>query len=1096
MPENTKVVLSRSPGHNVQVTSGTNPATGARSESTVAVSPANPNLILAASKTFMDRAHYDYNVAAYISDNGGVSWREFDPPIEASWGGLDDPCVAFDNTGRGYVCGMFNGPVGSEGETEALEGIACYTSTGNLTTWAPPTFPDSTAGNLDDKDWFAVDQSGGLYDGRIYGFWDITATNPYSLGFSRSLDGGQTWMGFGSPANPAATPLVAGGVTIGSSTPYTCIGPDSSLHVFWVQAQDIWWTVSYDGGDSFAAPQAVTAGIGFFAVEPSNVTLPFRTYTFPTSCVVDDTLILAWADDGDPSGMVRIYFRAYDLYSRQWLGDARGAPLLTGTVATGAAHHELFPQLSSTQDALVLAFYQYGPNGPQNQDWIDVVVAVGDDGIWNRITVTDQPWDPTVAEVTDERGSGFIGDYFGLDAQAGAATVVWTDTRTGLQEIFTSQVQILVQSLRVVTDQNEFAYDTVNALHPTAASPAEFPASLYVIAGGFTPEQVGVNSTMTQAQMAAQAPPLTFTDAAGPVGTMTYKATLCEPEDSTLPAGIPQSFTFTYTIEFTGTGAFPVGGAQDTVAVTVTATGFGLADEGTLTLTYQPSPYMLDGATSWLSEDLRVFQVTQGVQDPIFGLTCTGDQLGYLGQVLAKLRGPGGHALFESMPTAPTPFDPTGSELELSQKVGGVPVFNFAIAQVRYAGGTLPADQVPVAFRLFTTAVTGTDYDPTGTYATNGATPPVALLGLHFGELASIPCYASTRQDPLTGQTDPGNILNFPATGGVETYDFAGCWLDFNQPMPTYYPRDTTSDAGPWPAADKLPIQSLIRGLHQCLVAQIIYGVEPAAGTSTANTDKLAQRNLAIVGGDNPGGDGARTLSHTFQLKALGGIRIRDAALAGVAFGSTDAGDDVLIPPDLLAVHWDNLPAGTSVEVYLPTLDADEILALAADRPTPPRLQRVDPHTLHCAGPAVTYIPLPSTGSTAQIPGLLTVTTPAGTRAGELYQLHVQQITGSPARVVGGFQLSIPIRKRADLLGAEARHLSVLRYIALSIPPQDPWHQVFIRHLTQIALRLREWGFDPDTITPSPDGSGVPPPGHRHRRRHRHHRWHHHRDWW
>ena len=97
---------------------------------------------------------------------------------------------------------------------------------------------------------------------------------------------------------------------------------------------------------------------------------------------------------------------------------------------------------------------------------------------------------------------------------------------------------------------------------------------------------------------------------------------------------------------------------------------------------------------------------------------------------------------------------------------------------------------------------------------------------------------------------------------------------------------------------------------------------------------------------------------------------------------------------------------------------------------------------------------------------------------------------------VGGFQLAIPIRKRADLLEAEARHLSVLRYIALSIPPQDPWRQVFTRHLTQIAYRLREWGLDPDTITPSPDGSGVPPPDHRHRHHHRHHRWHHHREWW
>ncbi len=58
-------------------------------------------------------------------------------------------------------------------------------------------------------------------------------------------------------------------------------------------------------------------------------------------------------------------------------------------------------------------------------------------------TVTDQPWDPSIdAPFADANPNvTFIGDYFGLAASAQFGWFpFWTDTRTGIQEIWTARV--------------------------------------------------------------------------------------------------------------------------------------------------------------------------------------------------------------------------------------------------------------------------------------------------------------------------------------------------------------------------------------------------------------------------------------------------------------------------------------------------------------------------------------------------------------------------------------------------------------------------------------------------------------------------------
>src|SRR5207247_523939 len=128
-------------------------------------------------------------------------------------------------------------------------------------------------------------------------------------------------------------------------------------------------------------------------------------------------------------------------------------------------------------------------------------------------------------------------------------------------------------------------------------------------------------------------------------------------------------------------------------------------------------------------------QVTDG--DTILGATQGADPFAFLQDALSNLQ------------TTPSKFetdlsaDEDASVLELSQKVGGKNVFNYAIARVKYrAPSGADASNVQVFFRVFSTLVSALDYDTlnptfltqTGNYrrtASTAGSSAMPLLGIH-----------------------------------------------------------------------------------------------------------------------------------------------------------------------------------------------------------------------------------------------------------------------------------------------------------------------------------------------------------------------------
>ena len=627
----------------------------------------------------------------------------------------------------------------------------------------------------------------------------------------------------------------------------------------------------------------------------------------------------------------------------------------------------------------------------------------------------------------------------------------------------------------IVTDRNEFGMDEVAAVLD-GGSPALFPAAFYVIVEGFTPQELGFTSP-NPANLDAIAPAVTFLMPSNmPAGHMQGKpeAPLLQSSDLTQR----QRITFQYRVEFDGVQDF-LDGASNPIEVqdlTLEAQIQGLMATAPARLLNQPNPYMVDGSTSWLSQDLRVFQVVENTT-PFPGIKLDGNDgaaaLAFIAKVIDEFNKP----VLGTHPFDTISVDQATSKLELSTSVGGKNIFNFAVARVRYKAKTLDAKDVRVFFRLFTTAATGLEYRPTETYRrfTSGS-GAIALLGLQAGDIVTLPFFAAARETvkDLRSQTDPKNVMDLKASGTDEFRGYFACWLDFNQDTPLY-PFHPLPPDGPF-AGGKLSLKELIRGKHQCLVAEVFAPPDAIPDQATpASSDQLAQRNLMIVESDNPGGEDAHTVAHPFLIGPRRAPRQLPATFAALTAGTAGTVAAVALPPagdgvDELMIRWGNLPRTCDVQVYIPGIAANDLLHQAALRLDDPRMERVDDHTVRLLPADVSFLPIPPEAQARPVPGMLSIVVPDTVRMEQRFHVVVHHVSGADRRIVGAFQLTIPVSVGDRLLRDETRLYAVMRYIFRAVPQESAWYPVFARYVEYLASRVRGFGGDPELVEPSPSG--------------------------
>jgi hypothetical protein len=413
--------------------------------------------------------------------------------------------------------------------------------------------------------------------------------------------------------------------------------------------------------------------------------------------------------------------------------------------------------------------------------------------------------------------------------------------------------------------------------------------------------------------------------------------------------------------------------------------------------------------------------------------------------------------------------------------------YNFALARVRMSGPSGTSGEAPnvrVFFRLFTTQTFDTDYinvpsavsagDPNITYPSLPAGQPDAptspLPGTNSSGTingSSLPYFAAADQSDLAAGGVNNTTIVIPA-GQDATWTYFGCFLNVYDPAYLIGGQDSQH----W----------LVGSSHSCLVAQIAYSGVPIENSdgvieNPENCVQLAQRNLQINLSGNPGFPSTHLIPQTFDTRP-------SPSPSGPALGQY---------PDELMIDWRNTPAGGTAEIYWPTVNSADVLALAARLYSMSSLTAVDSHTLSCTvGPGMTYVPIPAGGSES-FAGLITVQLPADIGVGEEFDIVIRRITSRRFQevvtqdqavaggdvdwryVVGTFQMTIPVQRDDSILPGDQNLLAILRWRLQSLMPQNRWYPVLQRYIAVVASRVAGLGGDPGQIVASPIGAAGQP---------------------
>ncbi len=621
-----------------------------------------------------------------------------------------------------------------------------------------------------------------------------------------------------------------------------------------------------------------------------------------------------------------------------------------------------------------------------------------------------------------------------LDSQSPPRPCVWA-----------SFIRLSDQKALVSSDVSTYSVYEVQGL----GTPATFTEAVYLVYDGFLPHEV-VQPTVSLALPGVQAkvrPPLH--------------------EGNPLDPDVAQRIVYPVDITFTSEEAFgliPAG--EDFAKFLLRARMRSFPSQAELTLSKRQNPRMRDGEPPWVSIDVRAFWTRPG-ETATAGVTHPGGEDGpftYIKGLVQK---------YNEWDTTPHPFDDlpykdlTGLPLYPADDDG--PVFSYALARVRFiAPEGINATDVRVFFRLWTTGWTALSYEgapSSGSYRRAGSGLTAApLLGLSGSEINNIPCFAEPRHADMTQQTDDTNVATLKGADATEVFAYFGCWLDLNQDTPRF-PIKPVGD-GPF-SGDLKSIRGLMRGLHQCLVAELHYTLDPIDEHATpTSSDNLAQRNLVLDAVPNPGGATTRLAHHTFEIKpSPTPFPSLDAPAAITAVGRQH--------PDELCFAWGNLPRDSHVTLYLPQVNVDEVLRFAARRQGPGNLAKAGEHTLTCRVTDVGFIPIPGPFAT-NLPALLSIQLPPGLVKGQRFSVVVRQVDGRRYRVVGTTQFDIRVDSAAAIVPSLTRNLSVLKHIALQIPKENRWYPVFVRYLDELGERLRGMGVDPDDVPVLPGGGERP----------------------
>jgi len=423
--------LTRVEHPNVLVT--IDPEASSQNEVTIAAFPSDRNVLVATARDTRQASGFSW-AGYYRSTDGGATWENAlvpgfpgdtspeglsSPVHDAGWKIGSDPVITTDREGRVYLAWLAFGPSTTEfAGWVVLTRYSDFGATYDFTSvvFAGHDTPSDKLGGpgnsrVTDKEWIAVDDTGGSCDGNLYMPWALfEGSHGTKIVFQRSTDGGRTW----TPILPLShSPNTQNqGTTV-------AVGPGGEVHVAWedFHKDQILFTRSFDCGQTFDMER------GIATIVPVPEPLPgsaYRLDSFPRMAVSETTgsVFMTWADfrTGDADVLLA---RSIDR------GASWSAPAVVNDVTT---NHQIFPAITTFRGRVDISFYD-SRNDPEGK-LLDIYYAQSnDDGLTflPNVRVTDAAFDPNLGITAG--GLAFLGDYNGIASNAAGAHPIWADNR-------------------------------------------------------------------------------------------------------------------------------------------------------------------------------------------------------------------------------------------------------------------------------------------------------------------------------------------------------------------------------------------------------------------------------------------------------------------------------------------------------------------------------------------------------------------------------------------------------------------------------------------------------------------------------------------
>jgi hypothetical protein len=397
------------------------PQGGHYSEPGIAINPHNPKQVVV---VFQGAKSVQGTATAAYSNDGGQSFTLAHGTDSPDWRVLGDVTTTFDNAGNAYVCSIAFDKLGTTSywaHNVSRNGIIVRRSPDGGKTWEATvsnvkTFPKGTERDIqfeDEPRIYADNNPASPHAGALYVGWVEWQLTQSVMFFSRSIDHAKTWS---KPVRISTKPGLPRDDNGGLGGYSQATGADGAIYAVWSDGVSIVFTVSHDGGLTFAPSRSIIpVGPTYFGEVPGIS----RVSGFPVLAIDvrkghSGRLYVCWSDY--TNGDLDIFVATSKDHGQTWSSPAR---VNNDPIHNGKDQFFQWMAVDPVSGAVYLDFYDRRADPKNYNTRLTIARSIDDGRTFSNYALTPKAFNPVNA---------FLGDYTWLDVYANHVVAAWTET--------------------------------------------------------------------------------------------------------------------------------------------------------------------------------------------------------------------------------------------------------------------------------------------------------------------------------------------------------------------------------------------------------------------------------------------------------------------------------------------------------------------------------------------------------------------------------------------------------------------------------------------------------------------------------------------